>query len=107
MKTIKLTKKMLKMHPADLLVKLGAVDKEQKNAFPSHVYFSKEDYKELRTNLKFLAKKLAPNSPKRFLNYSVNVDLLNYGPNQGLEEAIRPGYALIDEEAIEKDKARC
>ena len=77
MKTIKLTKKMLKMHPADLLIKLGAVDKEEKNAFPSHVYFSKEDYKELRTNLKFLAKKAAPSIPERILNYYVNVDLLN------------------------------
>ena len=107
MKTIKLTKKMLKMHPADLLIKLGAVDKEEKNVFPSHVYFSKEDYKELRTNLKFLAKKSAPNTSERLLNYSVNVDSLNYGPNQSLEKAIRPGYALIDEEAIEKDRAKC
>lgn len=102
MKTVKITKKMLKMHPADLLVNLGAVDKEKRIAYPQHVYISKEDYKELRKNLKNLAKKSCPGATDHVLTYSIGVDLLNYGPNETLAEAIRPGYALVDEETIER-----
>ncbi len=104
MKTVRITKKMLKMHPADLLIKLGAVDKYQHNGFPSLVYFSKEDYKELRKNLKISAKKNCPDTSERLINYSVGVDLLKYGPNETLADAIKSGYALIDEEALEKER---
>jgi hypothetical protein len=90
------------MHPADLLIKLGAVNLEKKVAYPQYVYFSKEDYTSLRKNLKQLAKK-SFNGTNRAINYSVGVDLLNYGPNESLKDAIRPGYALVDEEAIEKE----
>jgi hypothetical protein len=100
MKTVKLTKKMLKMHPADLLIRLGAVNLEAKLAFPQHVYMAKEDYKKLTENLKTYAKKMNPNSIKRIIDYSVGADMLNYGPNQTLEDAIRPGYVLIDAEGI-------
>ena len=103
MKIVKLTKNMLKMHPADLLIKLGLVDKEKKFAYPQHVYFSKEDYKELSKNLKNLAKKSCPNSSDRVINYSIGADLLNYGPNETLANAIRPGYALVDEEGFERE----
>lgn len=104
MKTIKLTQKMLKMHPADLLIKLGAVNLEQKLAFPQDVYFSKEDYKKLTDNLKSQAKKSNPHTPKRLLDYSVGVDMLNYGPNETLKDAIRPGYALVDFQSIQNNK---
>lgn len=106
MKILKLTKKMLKMHPADLLIKIGAVDEENKYAYPNFVYFSKSDYKELRKNLKQFAKKSCPETSERLLNYSVNVDLLNYGPNETLAEAIRPGYMLVDYDEIEKVKGK-
>lgn len=103
MKTVKVTKNMLKMHPADLLVKLGAVDKEKKFAFPGCVYFSKEDYKELRKNLKNRALVEFPHASTRGIASVVGMELLNYGPNETLAEALRPGYALVDEEGIEKE----
>ena len=103
MKTVKVTKNMLKMHPADLLVKLGAVDKEKKFSYPGYVFFSKEDYKELRENLRNRAKKEFPHANKRGLDSVVGMELLNYGPNESLAEAIKPGYALVDEEGIEKE----
>jgi hypothetical protein len=104
MKAVKLTQKMLKMHPMDLLVKLGAVDANKKQVYPQHVYLSKEDSKTLKNNLKKSAKESAPNSPTRLLNYLVGCDWLNYGPNEGLAEVIRSGYALVDHEGIEKEK---
>lgn len=106
MKTIKLTKKMLKMHPADLLIKLNLVNKEKTIVYPQHVYFSKEDYKELRGNLMAYAKKQVPFSTKRLLDCTVGVDLLNYGPNESLADAIKPGYAIIDEEAIKNEREK-
>jgi hypothetical protein len=105
MKAVKLTKRMLKMHPADLLVKIGAVDKDKKQAYPGDVYFSREDYQELKKNLKESAKKESEFRPStKRLAYIVSVELLNYGPNESLGDAIRPGWALVDEEAIEKVK---
>ena len=103
MKTVKLTQKMLKMHPADLIIKLGAVNNARTAVFPQHVYFSKEDYKTLKKNLIDYAKKKNPLSPPRLTSYSVNMDMLNYGPSQKLKEAIRPGYALVDFDAIESE----
>lgn len=102
MKPVKLTKKMLKMHPVDLLVKLGAVDEVKKQTYPQHVYVSKEDYRELRKNLLALAKKGCPGTSSRLINLSVGMDLLNYGPNETFGNVIRPGYALIDVHSIEK-----
>jgi len=104
MEVIKLTKKMLKMHPADLLIKLGAADLKKKVAYPQHVYFSREDYKELGNNLKAYAKKTAPYTSSRIVNYSVGMDLLNFGPNETLKDAVRPGWALVDKKGIAKEQ---
>ena len=104
MKAIKVTKKMLKMHPADLMVSLGAIDEAKKILYPQHVYFSKEDIKELRKNLKELARKSIPGSSSRMLSYSVGMDWLNYSPNESLADAMRTGYGLIDYKAIETDQ---
>lgn len=97
MKQVKITKKMLKLHPADLLVELGMVDLEKKRAYPERLYFSKEDYRTLRDNLKKYAKKKLNGTPERVINYSVGMDLLNYGPNESLGDMIRPGWALIED----------
>ena len=105
MKTVKLTKNMLKHHPCDLLVSLGAVDKNNTVTFPSHVYFSKEDYRELRENIRKQAKKEYSNATKTHIDGIVGMELLNYGPNESLAHAIRPGYALVDEEGIEKENS--
>lgn len=100
MKIVKITKRMLKMHPMDLLVKLEAVNMDKKESYPSHVYFSKEDSKELKKNLKKNAKNISNKTSNRLINYSVGLDWLNYGPNETLAVAIRPGYALIDYEKV-------
>ena len=84
------------MHPADLLVNLGLVDLDKKEAYPSRLFFSKEDYKELENNLKKSIKRTDGWTAKA-VNYSVGIDMLNYGPNQSLEEVIRPGWALISD----------
>ena len=104
MKTVKITKKMLKMHPQDLLVELGAVNLEKKQAYPQHVYFSGVDYKQLRQNLNKSARKQYPWLLKKGLDRAVGMELLNYGPNESLAEAIKPGWALVDEEGIEGEK---
>jgi hypothetical protein len=49
-------------------------------------------------------KKEYPYINSRKLNTAVGMELLNLGPNEGLKDAIRPGYALVDEEAIEKEE---
>lgn len=96
---------MLKHHPCDLLVALGAVDKDNTITFPSHVYFSKEDYRELKQNVRKQARKEFPYATKIGLDSVVGMELLNYGPNESLAHAIRPGYALVDEEGIEKENS--
>jgi hypothetical protein len=101
MKPVKLNKKMLNMHPADLLVKLGAT--HDTVAYPQHVYFSSNDYKVLGNNLKKKFKKEYPYLNNNKLDYSVGMELLNYGPNESLSEAISPGYALVDVKAIEQE----
>jgi hypothetical protein len=104
MKIVRVTKKMLNMHPADLLVSLGAVDGEKRTAFPQHVYFSKEDYTSLCQNLKNKFKKEIPGIRGKVLSYSVGMELLNYGPNESYRDAIRPGFALVDFESISQQK---
>ena len=43
-------------------------------------------------------------APEELLSV-VGMELLNYGPNETLAEALRPGYALVDEEGIEKENS--
>lgn len=50
------------------------------------------------------AKKVYPNATKMRIDGIVGMELLNYGPNESLAEAIRPGYALVDLEKIKKEK---
>lgn len=101
MKVVKLTKKMLRMHPADLLIELGAINNgDFPRTFPQHVYISKEDYKLLKKNLIDKVKKRRGRVFNKIDAFSVNADLFNFGPNQNLEDAIRPGYVLVDEEGI-------
>ena len=86
---------MLKLHPVDLLEKLGVVSEDKTRAFPEKVYFSKEDYRVLENNLKKYAAKHCYGMSPKLINYSVGIDMLKYGPNQSLQEVIRPGWALI------------
>jgi len=102
MKAVKLTKKMLKMHPADLLVELGAYNKEKKRVYPSEVYLSKKDCKTLRNVLTKQAKKEYAYLSKNRLKSLIGMEWLNYGLNETLVDAIKPGYVLVDEDGIQK-----
>lgn len=104
MKIVKLNKKLLSMHPSDLLVKLGAVDTKKTLALPQHVYFSKVDYKKLESNLKKYVKKNSAGYSIKMIDFSVGVEMLNYGPNQTLENVLKPGFALVDEDEIGRSK---
>jgi hypothetical protein len=102
MKVVKLTKKMFHMHPADLLVKLGAVNKEQGIVYPQYVYFSEQDSKKYKKLFKKLVKKKLKRCSDRLINYSVNMDWLNYGPCHMLGKALKDGIVIVDDEAIKK-----
>lgn len=101
MKVIKLKKSYLK-DPETLLRKVGAV--KDSKGLPSFVYISKEDYKTLRNNTKKCIKNTNPWASINAINYGTEFQLLDLGPNQGLEDAIKPGYALIDLEGIESSE---
>lgn len=102
LKTVKLTKKLLNKHPADLLKELGAV--HGKYAYPSHVYFSKADYATLEKSLRTTFKKKYKGYTKRAEDIAVGMEMLNYGPNESFKDVIVPGYALIDLEAMEAER---
>ncbi len=97
MKTVKITKSMLK-DPETLLRKVGAVHDNQ--AFPGQVYMNQKDYQELRKNLTKAFKKEYPLLLKRKIESSVEMTLLNLGP-VNLKRGIEKGYLLVDEDAIE------
>src|SRR5271166_5344616 len=98
MKTVKLTKKMLSMEPMNLLVKLGASNKT--TTFPQHVYLSKKDYATIENNVRRLAKKQYPDYAKNYIDNVVGFEMLNYGPSSLLETALKPGFAVVDVDAI-------
>lgn len=104
MKTVKLTNKMLTLHPVDLLIKLGAVNLNKKRAYPSDVYLSEKDNNKLLKNLEKQAKKKLKGCSKTAIDYSVKADWLNYGPNSGLEKVLKPGWVVVDQDTIEADK---
>lgn len=97
MKVIKITKRMLKDLDY-LLQKVGATYK--RNAFPETVFISKQDYKILKRNLRSNLRREIPYAAKGAIDYAVGAVLLNLGPNQLLEEVIKPGYLVIDTDAI-------
>ncbi len=99
MKQVKISKSLLKKHPADILLAFGVT--KINICYPQHVYFSGEDYKILRKNLRAKAKKEYPGATAKIITSAVEMELLNFGPNESLAKAIRPGYALIDTDSIE------
>lgn len=98
MKVIKLTKTMLKMHPVDLLLKIGAASVEIKQAFPDCVYMSPNDLELQRKYLEEAAKKSLKGSSKKIINLSVQTDMLNYSPVES--SFIKDGHLLIDDAEI-------
>jgi hypothetical protein len=97
MTEIKIRKSWLR-DPTLLLKKLGAVKGNQ--AYPSDVYISARDYEFMRTSLRKVGKKQRLGG--RRLDMAVEMELLNYGPNQSLKNAIRQGFALVDTKTIKE-----
>jgi hypothetical protein len=99
MKGVKLTKKQMSGDLVYLLTSLGAVYENQ--AFPQHIYVSKETYKTLQDNYKKLLKKDHKNISKHHLEVSMGYEFLNLGPNE--DDDVAYGHALVDEDAIKAD----
>ena len=99
MKVFKISKKDL-AEPEKLLRKVGAT--VDSYAFPEYVYVSKEDYATLKRNLTNSRKGCYEDLSKEFLTQAVNWQMLNFGPNQSLEAAIKPGFVLVDTSGINK-----
>jgi hypothetical protein len=91
---------MLEKRPMDLLIYLRAIDPETGPTFPQHVYFSRKDYAILRYNLEKTIKKEGLRRSKLGLMNAVEYELLKHGPDRSFQDAIKTGYALIDEEKI-------
>jgi len=102
MKIVKINKKLLSLHPSMFLKKIGAVNIEQKMVFPSEVYLSKKDYKTLESSVRKMIKKELAGFKKDYIERYVSIEMLAYGPNKSLADAIKDGVALIDEEAIKQ-----
>lgn len=103
MKAIKLSKKDLK-DTTVLLKKANAVVGDQ--AYPGAVYISKEDAALLKANLRAAIKKEFPYLKKGKVDYTLGLEWLNLGPNESLQNVIRPGYILVDTTAIPNIKAK-
>lgn len=102
MKVIKLRDSDLKDYP-ELLQRCNAVDGTQ--AYPQYVYLSDKDLKTLIVNIVKEAKKEAPYLKGPRLQAALGYHKLNLEPNSSFRMAIKPGFALVDDEAISKDIA--
>lgn len=96
LKIVKLKKSWLKKSPLDLLRALGAVQLDKREAYPEKVYMSKEDYAKLRKNTMKLYRQEYGSLSSNALRNAVGMELLNFGPNQSLGNAIKPGYVLVE-----------
>jgi hypothetical protein len=97
MKTVKVKKRYLK-DLSFMYRDLGLIYKDEDGrdtVDPDKVLMSKEDLKELEKNIKSQLKKENPLCRDVKLESSVNMHLLNIGPNSLAEDAIKKGYMII------------
>lgn len=92
---VKLTKKLLNLLPDELLVKIGAWDKELKQTYPQYVFMDSKDYNKYKSGIKKKVKKQRS---------SIEYYFLMYGPSTGNQKITIPGYLLIDEYGIKEEK---
>ena len=102
MKVIKVRASDLKDYP-ELLERCGAVNGPQ--AYPQYVFLSDKDLKTLVVNILKTVKKESPFLQGLRLQAALEYHKLNLEPNSSFRMAIRPGFALVDDEAISKDIA--
>ena len=101
MKIVKLNKRLMKKGWYDIIKAVNAFDGKQ--TFPSHIYMSKEDIKEVRKYTREQHKKDYPYQNNKQIDYSESFDFLCYGVNSSLENVLKPGYVLVDVEGIERE----
>lgn len=80
MKIIKLKKTEYKNLEA-LLTRAGLVNTHEKIAFPNNIFVNENTYKKIRAELKKQHKKENPLLSNKKIEYSVEMHLLNLGPN--------------------------
>ena len=85
---------------SSLLIDVGAVDTKTNSAFPSHVYSSKEDIKRMTREITKAFKKEYPYLRSEKIRVSVAMHMLNLSPNESLAQAVKPGFVLVDDNAI-------
>lgn len=93
MQVVKLIKKDYTNLEA-LLTRAGLVNGREAN--PSRLFVSPEDYTKISKSLEKQFKKEYPYLKRTRLSYYVNLHLLNLGPN--ISNAVRPGFAIIEKE---------
>lgn len=64
-----------------LLTRAGLVNAEEKTAFPNNIFVNENTYKKIKTELKRLHRKENPLLSRKRIEYSVEIHLLNLGPN--------------------------
>lgn len=104
MRMVRLKKNDLKLDLEAFLVRVGAV--REKQGFPQHVYLSTEDSAVLRRNARRSLRKQYPRVSKRQIDYGIGSSWLMFGPNELLNRAVRPGYALVNVTAIDESYQR-
>lgn len=92
----------LNMELTEFLNKMGA--KDGNTSYPGHVYLSTEDAAQLRRANRRMFRAKYPYASKLKIDSMIGTFWLMYGPNQSISKAVRPGYALVEVEAIEADK---
>lgn len=99
LKIIKIKKSEYK-NPLRLLYRAGLVDANLKESYPSFLYVSKKTYNEFKKGLYLVFKKQYPYATTKKLSLSVNMELLNYGPNV-VDKGIEFGYAVVIEKPVD------
>lgn len=66
-------------------------------AYPSNLHISLVTQKKINKEIKAAFKKQYPGISKRKLDSVTGMHFLNLGPSTILQEAIKPGYAIIEE----------
>ena len=88
-----------------MLKRVGAVSKDGKQAYPSHVYWNKKDDDK---SIKMLKAEMKQNNdcryPKKYIDTAVGIYHLNLGPNTLEGNPLKDGYMLVDTRAIENEE---
>jgi D-alanyl-D-alanine carboxypeptidase len=105
MKTVKINKTDY-VNLQKLLTRVGAVDDEKQPtaAYPSNVYWTKQDLAKMTRALMAEFKKQYPYVRTKKLKSSVGMHMLNLSPSEVKGVGLKQGYMLVDERGIASEK---